>query len=132
MNESTLSFHCTTCPSECLLAVELERDGDAPRVVAVHGNRCPRGEAFARQEVTCPMRILTTTVPVRGGELKLLPVRTAEAIPRHLHREAMEILRRTVVDAPVRMGDVVLEDLLGTGVDVTASLDVDEGVSPAF
>lgn len=124
---STLEhFHCTTCPSECLLAVEVERDGGTALVVDVKGNRCPRGEAFARQEITCPMRILATTVPVTGSDIELLPVRTAEAIPRALHADAMVELRRLCVDAPVRMGDIVIPNILDTGVDVIASLDADE------
>ncbi|TXF37626.1 DUF1667 domain-containing protein [Collinsella sp. BA40] len=123
---TTERFHCTTCPSECLLAVEVERDAGTALVVDVNGNRCPRGEAFARQEITCPMRILATTVPVTGSDIELLPVRTAEAIPRALHADAMVELRRLCVDAPVRMGDIVLPNILDTGVDVVASLDADE------
>lgn len=79
----TLQFNCTTCPSECLLTVEVERDanGAVVEVRSVTGNNCPRGDKFAHQELTCPMRMLTTTVAVFGGDEALLPVRTAEAIP---------------------------------------------------
>ncbi len=78
----TLKFNCTTCPSECLLTVDVERDADGAvaEVRSVTGNRCPRGDKFAHQELTCPMRVLTTTVAVSGGDEALLPVRTAEAI----------------------------------------------------
>ena len=61
-----------------------------------------------------------------GSDIELLPVRTAEAIPRALHADAMVELRRLCVDAPVRMGDIVLPNILDTGVDVVASLDADE------
>lgn len=118
-------FHCTTCPSECLLDVIVEKDGSSSKVISVHGNRCPRGAAFAEQEITCPMRILATTVPVMGGDQPLLPVRTKESIPRALHMEAMELLRRTHVNAPVRMGDVIVQNILDSGIDVVASLDID-------
>ena len=95
---STETFHCTTCPSECLLTVCVERDGDGvARVTSVHGNRCPRGKRFAEQEVVCPMRILATTVVVEGGDERLVPV---------------------------RMGDVIAANLLDTGVDLVASMDV--------
>ena len=120
-----LQFHCTTCPSECLLDVVIEKDGDVTRVLSVHGNRCQRGAAFAEQETTCPMRILATTVPVTGGDQPLLPVRTRESIPRALHMQAMELLRATQAVAPVRMGDVVVPDILDSGVDVVASLDIE-------
>lgn len=123
----TLQFNCTTCPSECLLTVEVERDadGNVAEVRSVTGNSCPRGNKFAHQELTCPMRVLTTTVAVSCGDEALLPVRTAEAIPLALHDRAMDLIRGLVVDAPVRMGDVVLKNLLGTSIDLIASMDID-------
>lgn len=118
-------FHCTTCPSECSLSVEVSIDGTgAARAVSVQGNRCKRGRIFAEQEITRPMRILATTVVVDGGDERLLPVRTAQPIPRDLHMRAMEDIRHARVTAPVRMGDIVMSDLLGTGVDLVASMDV--------
>lgn len=123
----TLKFNCTTCPSECLLTVEIERsaDGALVEVRSVTGNSCPRGDKFAHQELTCPMRVLTTTVAVSGGDEALLPVRTAEAIPLAPHAQTMTLIRDLVVNAPIRMGDVVLEDLLGTNIDLVASMDID-------
>ena len=122
----TLQFNCTTCPSECLLTVEVKRgaDGAVAEVYSVAGNNCPRGDKFAHQELTCPMRVLTTTVAVSGGDEALLPVRTAEAIPLALHARAMDLIRGLVIDAPIRMGDVVLEDLLSTSIDLIASMDI--------
>lgn len=124
---NTLQFNCTTCPSECLLTVEVERDvnGSVAAIHSVTGNRCPRGDKFAHQELTCPMRVLTTTVAVSGGDEALLPVRTAEAIPLALHAQAMDLIRGVVVDAPIRMGEVVLPNLLNTGIDLIASMDID-------
>lgn len=123
----TLQFNCTTCPSECLLTVEVERDanGAVVEVRSVTGNSCPRGDKFAHQELTCPTRVLTTTVAVSGGDETLLPVRTAEAIPLALHAQAMNLIRGLVVNAPIRIGDVVLEDFLGTSIDLVASMDID-------
>ena len=123
----TLQFNCTTCPSECLLTVEVKRDTDGAvaEVRSVTGNNCPRGDKFAHQELTCPMRVLTTTVAVSGGDEALLPVRTAEAIPLALHAQAMALIRGLVVNAPIRMDDVVLEDLLGTNIDLVASMNID-------
>lgn len=123
----TLRFNCTTCPSECLLTVEVERDADGAvvEVRSVTGNSCPRGDKFAHQELICPMRVLTTTIAVSGGDEALLPVRTAEAIPLALHAQAMNLIRGLVVNAPIRIGDVVLEDLLGTSIDLVASMDID-------
>lgn len=122
----TLQFNCTTCPSECLLTVEVERDADGAvvEVRSVTGNSCPRGDKFAHQELICPMRVLTTTIAVSGGDEALLPVRTAEAIPLALHAQAMNLIRGLVVNDPIRIGDVVLEDLLGTSIDLVASMDI--------
>lgn len=123
----TLQFNCTTCPSECLLTVEVERsaDGAAVEVRSVTGNNCPRGDKFAHQELTCPMRVPTTTVAVSGGDEALLPARTAEAIPLELHAKAMDLIRGLVIEAPIRMGDTVLKDLLNTGIGLIASMDID-------
>lgn len=122
----TLKFNCTTCPSECLLTVEVERDADGvAEVRSVAGNSCPRGDKFAHQELICPMRVLTTTVAVSGGDEALLPVRTAEAIPLELHAQAMDLIRGLVVNAPIRMGGIVLENLLDTNINLIASMDID-------
>lgn len=123
----TLQFNCTTCPSECLLTVEVKRgaDGAVAEVYSVAGNSCPRGDKFAHQELTCPMRVLTSTVAVSGSDEALLPVRTAEAIPLALHAQAMDLIRSLVVDAPVRMGDVILPNLLDTDINLVASMDID-------
>ena len=124
----TLQFNCTTCPSECLLTVEVERDtnGAVATVHSVTGNSCPRGDKFAHQELTCPMRVLTTTVAVSGGDEALLPVRTVEAIPLALHAQAMDLIRGLVVNAPVHMGDVILPNLLDTNINLVASMDIDQ------
>ena len=65
----TLKFNCTTCPSECLLTVEVERDADGTvaEVRSVTGNRCPRGNKYAHQELTCPMRVLTVGPGLKSG-----------------------------------------------------------------
>lgn len=122
---TTRHFHCTTCPSECALTIETRIDENGvEHVLSVQGNRCARGRKFAEQEIIRPMRILATTIVVRGGDEKLLPVRTARPIPRDLHLSAMRDIRHTSVTAPVHMGDVVMSDLLGTGVDLVASMNV--------
>lgn len=123
---TTRHFHCTTCPSECALTIETRIDENGvEHVLSVQGNRCARGRKFAEQEIIRPMRILATTIVVRGGDEKLLPVRTARPIPRDLHLRAMQDIRHANVTAPAHMGDVVMSNLLGTGVDLVASMNVD-------
>jgi CxxC motif-containing protein len=115
------SYLCIGCPLGCRLEVEEDEDHE---IVEVRGHSCKKGERFARQEHVDPRRMLTTTVAVRGGTLARLPVRTADTIPKHLVLPVCERLRSVEVTAPVSMGDVVLPDALGSGVDVVASRDL--------
>ena len=116
-------FYCTVCPSECHLSVTLDENGN---VKSVSGNSCPRGERFGRQEATRPMRVLASTVRLKGAQTGecLVPVRTREAIPLSLQAQAMDAIRKTSVSAPIRMGDIVLANVCDTGVDVVASCSV--------
>lgn len=108
---------CVSCPVGCTLRVELS-DG---KVQKVEGNRCPRGEAYAREEVTDPKRILATSVKVLNGDYPLVSVRTDRPIPKRLIPEAMRVLRALCVEAPVGIGQVLLPDLLQTGAQVIAT-----------
>jgi CxxC motif-containing protein len=111
---------CTVCPNSCSLIVELSADGQAAKV---SGNRCSRGEIFAKQEVVCPMRILTSSVLIHGenGTEALLPVRSSDSFALSKHAEAMELLRHMTVKAPVKMGDVIIRNLLDMQVNLIAS-----------
>lgn len=112
------SFFCTTCPQECALTVTV---GDNNEVLQVRGNRCPRGEAFGRQEIICPQRVLTTTVLLSSASFdRLLPVRSNIPFARSLHLQAMQLLKTVCVKAPVAMGDVIVKNILGSGADIIA------------
>jgi len=99
---------CILCPVGCLLKVD--EDG------GVTGNSCPRGEAYGREEVQNPTRVVTSTVRVSGGTHRRCPVRTASAIPKRLIPEAMRLLDGAELAAPIDMGQVVVADICGTGV----------------
>ncbi|MBP7479603.1 MAG: DUF1667 domain-containing protein [Spirochaetaceae bacterium] len=117
---------CIICPMGCSMEVRIEHDGLEKRVLSVRDNGCPRGEQYAFKEVRHPTRTLTTTVAVKNGEAPLVPVKTSAEIPKQLLFSAMEILRRIVVDAPVSCGQIIIKDLLGTSVAVTACADVEK------
>lgn len=119
---STLKLTCTVCPLGCRLTVSVKRD----RVVSVEGNRCPRGLSYARNEVK-PKRTLITVVKVGGGDLPVVSVKTSKPIPKELIPEATRILSKVEVKAPVRVGDVIVENLLGLKVDVVATRRVEAG-----
>ena len=106
---------CIVCPKGCRLTVE---EGEEFRVT---GNACPRGAEYAKQELLAPVRVLTATVALDGGNHPRLPVKTRGAIPRDRVREAAALLRRVRVTAPVKAGQVIVSDILGTGVDVIAT-----------
>ena len=106
---------CIVCPKGCHLKVD-EANG-----FSVSGCSCEKGEAYGRAELLHPTRTLTTTVRLEGGELKRCPVRTSTAIPKDLMFDAIALINRLSVDAPVQCGQVLISDLLGSGADVIAT-----------
>ncbi len=108
---------CITCPKGCTL--EVTREGQT--VLKVDGSGCKRGSKYVEEELKDPRRMIASTVRIRGGLHPLLPVYTATPFPKPRIRELLAALRQVEVCAPVRMGDVVLADALGTGIDVVAS-----------
>ena len=113
----TSHYLCINCPLGC----RLEVDANGDDIIEVRGNACKRGLEFARQEHTDPRRMVTTTVAVRGAPLARLPVATADAVPKDAVRDVCRALHALELHAPVEIGDVVLADVLGTGVDVIAT-----------
>ena len=114
---------CTTCPSECELTVTTKEDGTFDSVT---GNRCKRGDAFARQEISRPVRVLTSTIRLEGGKYDVLvPVRSDKAFPLDMHHDAMDEVRKLCVKAPIKMGDVIRNNFLGQDISLVASCDAD-------
>ena len=111
---------CIGCPMGCQLTAE----GENGVVTSVSGNTCPRGEAYAKKECVAPARTVTGTVAIEGAALPVLPVRTAGEVPKALVHEVARALRTVMVHAPAAIGDVVLQNVCGTGVDVVASKNV--------
>ena len=110
---------CINCPLGCALTVE--RDGDNFKV---SGNTCPRGEKYAVNELTHPVRTLTTTVAVANREGAYLPVKTAKPISKGKLFEAMALVNSTKAVAPIKIGDVIIENMLGEA-DLVAASDVE-------
>ena len=113
---------CIGCPMGCALSVTLENGA----VAAVQGNTCPRGDAYARKEVTTPTRIVTTTVRVTGGTLAAVSCKTRSDIPKEKIFAIVRALKAVEVPAPVKIGQVLLPNAAGTGVDVIATKDVEK------
>ena len=112
---------CIGCPMGCPIVVEME-DG---KVLSVAGNTCPRGESYARKEVTNPTRIVTTTVRVDGGKVPMINVKTEQDIPKDKIFECIAALRGVTIKAPIHIGDIILENVAGTGVNIVAAGNVE-------
>jgi CxxC motif-containing protein len=95
------------------------------KVVRMVGFTCERGRTYAKSEVTAPKRVLTTTVNLKGGTLRLLPVVSRQPLPKDKIFACVRCLASTEVQAPIKEGDLVYGDILGLGVDIVASRDVD-------
>lgn len=109
---------CIGCPMGCPLTVEMEGN----EVKSVAGNTCKRGDVYARKEVTNPTRIVTSTVRVTGSALtRMVSVKTREDIPKDKIFACVEAIKDITVQAPVHIGDVILANVAGTGVDIIAT-----------
>ena len=110
-------FTCIICPRGCSLKVD--DDGN------VTGNFCPRGKEYAINEITNPKRTITTTIRVKNRVDTVVSVKTSVAVPKGMIFQVMEIINSLSVDAPTRIGDVVLENILGTGADILITKNID-------
>lgn len=111
---------CIGCPMGCSITVEME----GTDIKSVTGNSCKIGDRYARTEVLNPVRTLTTTAVVEGGDLPRVSVRTAGNVPKSMLSECMKEINALRLQAPVSIGDIVLRDVAGTGVDVKATRNI--------
>lgn len=106
---------CIICPLGCELTVQTEGE----KILSVTGNTCPRGERYAMNECTAPVRTLTTTVLSEDGTL--IPVKSAAPISKEHVLDAMALLRDVVAPLPVKIGDVIAKDVFGTNIIATTN-----------
>ena len=109
---------CIVCPRGCRLHVDEENGGK------VTGNGCRRGEEYGKNELLHPTRVVTSTVRIEGGIHKRLPVKTDGPIPKEQIFEAMRLLDGVTLRSPVKLGQVVVTDILKTGVNFVAARDM--------
>lgn len=110
---------CIGCPLGCPLTVTIEGED-----ISVTGNTCPRGADYARKEILSPTRIVTSSVRVKGGTIARVSCKTKNDIPKDKIFDIMKEIQATCVEAPVAMGQVLVADVAGTGVDIIATKDV--------
>ncbi len=113
---------CINCPMGCNLDVTY----DAEKILDVKGNTCPRGKEYAAKEVFHPERIVTTTVCIRGASLPVLPVKTDKSVPKTLTFKIVQAASKAAVQAPVKVGDVIIGNVLETGINLIATRSLTE------
>jgi len=118
-------FTCIACPLGCQLEIVLK----GKKIKEVKGAKCRRGKKYAEEEFYNPGRILTTTVRVKEGKCALLPVRSTKPVPLRLLRKCVKVLSSIEVKAPVRMGEVVVRDILNTGADIISTRNISHDTS---
>jgi CxxC motif-containing protein len=118
---TTKKITCIDCPQGCQLEVSIEKG----YVVKVTGQKCPKGEKYAHQETENPQRTLTSTILTDGLKLKMVPVRTSLPIPKSQVLTAMAEIMKVRLNQPVKVGAVIIKDLLGLGADLIATRDAD-------
>ena len=114
-----MNLVCINCPKGCHLIVE-----DVNGQIIVTGNTCERGKQYAIDELTHPLRTLTTTVGIISSQYERLPVITSNKIPKEKMFEVMAALKDTKTKAPIKMGDVIVKNILDLGVDIIASKSI--------
>lgn len=119
MESKTLT--CICCPMGCQITVET----NGSEIINLTGNTCKRGDTYARREITSPSRTVTSTVRVTGGTLPAVSVKTRSDIPKDKIFECIRCLKDVSVKAPVHIGEVILSNAAGTGVDIIATKNVE-------
>ena len=108
---------CIICPRGCALTADITADG-----VTVTGNACPKGQEYAVNECINPVRTVTATVRVSNRHNTMVSVKTADPVSKDRMMDVMELLRKTQVQAPVAIGDCVLQDVFGTNIVITKAV----------
>ncbi len=117
--EGYKDIRCIICPTGCLVHVE-NVNGE----LIIEGHSCNRGEEYAREEFVAPKRILTTTMQVEEGFLPLVPVRSDKPLPKEKLEDTLKEIAKTKIKAPIKMGDVLIENVLGLDINIIASRDL--------
>jgi len=106
---------CIVCPMGCHLEVDEKNNYE------VTGNQCKRGLAYGKKELTNPTRIITSTVRIQEGIYPRLPVKTDSEISKKLVMDIMKELDNIIVESPVKKGEIIIKNVLNTGVNIVAS-----------
>lgn len=115
---------CVVCPKGCNITVETEENNEH-KILSIEGNSCPKGYTYAKKELSCPTRVVTSTVRVTGSSKSLISVKTKQDIPKQKIMECMQALKDIQVQAPISIGDIILPNVADTGIDIVATQDAE-------
>ena len=123
---------CTVCPIGCRLKITGTPSMTTSSMVTsaasddlkISGAKCEKGITYARDEIFNPRRMVCTTVKIKGGIHRVIPVKTDKAIPEKYKLEVVKAVSTIELSSPVKMGDIVMSDLFGTGVNIVAERDM--------
>lgn len=113
----TKDLICISCPLGCQMTVSLEDN----KVISIEGNSCPRGEIYAKKEVTNPERLVTSTVRLIGGNSYLVSVKTEHEVPKNKIFDVMKVINKTSINSPVKVGDIIVKNIADTGINLVAT-----------
>ncbi len=111
---------CICCPMVCRIEVEME----GKEAINVTGNNCKRGYEYGIKECTNPTRIITSSVKVENGEIEMVPVKTEIDVPKGKIVDCIKALKGLKVKAPINVGDTIVKDIAGTGVNIIATRSI--------
>lgn len=118
-NEDCQQIICISCPIGCELTITKNVNNNNEYTVT--GNKCPRGKKYALSELTAPQRTVTTTVAIKNYIYPVIPVKTAQPIPKEKIFEIMQIASNVVVNAPIQVGEIIIKNIANTGVNLVAT-----------
>ncbi|MGN0735257.1 MAG: DUF1667 domain-containing protein [Anaerovoracaceae bacterium] len=117
MDKNIKEMICIVCPNGCRMTASAAGTDE----IQVNGNGCVRGKEFAINEMTNPVRSLSSTVRTDSEELPVLPVRLSAEIPKDRIFDMMDEINKIRVTGPVKPGAVLARNLLGLGADLIAT-----------
>jgi len=120
----TKRYVCIICPNSCEIEVEYSED----KINRISGNMCEKGEEYVKKEILCPERGLTTTIKVKNGSLPLVSVKTSKAIPKEMMMKVMDEISNVEVEAPIKIGNVIIKNVLNTEADIIATKNINKKV----
>jgi len=115
-------YTCIICPNSCDLEVTLENN----KIIAIEGAMCPKGKTYVENELSNPMRTIATSIKINNGDLPLVSVRLSKEIPKGKIFDVMEEIKKIKLKAPVKVGQVVIENVLGLDSDVVITKNIDK------